>query len=318
MARSLVSSGEEFETSQSRWRWQSGWAVGVVVALAVGGVGVRSGADAAGSGVASEFVPITPCRLADTRFGSDNVGTRSTPVRANESVPFAVWGANGQCAIPASATGIATNVTAVNPTAASYLTVYPGDAERPLASNLNVSAGSLPTPNQVTVGLSATGGIRVYNLSGTVDVLIDIVGYYQPASSSAGVTGATGAAGATGATGATGAIGPTGLTGPAGAVGPSGLQGPQGAVGVSGHEVVVLGGIVEIGERDKSFEVACPSGKKVLGGGVITFNKDIKILGSTPLDDGIRWTVSVSTYSNTNITARSAVNVRVVCASVSP
>jgi hypothetical protein len=34
----------------------------------------------------------------------------------------------------------------------------------------------------VTVGLSAAGAIDVYNLTGTVDVIVDIVGYYQRAS----------------------------------------------------------------------------------------------------------------------------------------
>ena len=135
----------------------------------------------AGSNPASSFVPITPCRLADTRAGS-TVGGRSTPVGAAESVTFAVWGVNGNCTIPSTATGIATNVTIDNPNADSYLTVYPADAQpRPTASNLNFTATSSPTPNQVTVGLSAAGAIAVYNNGGTVDVIIDIVGYYQPA-----------------------------------------------------------------------------------------------------------------------------------------
>ena len=135
----------------------------------------------AGSNPASTFVPITPCRLADTRADS-TVGGRSTPVGAAESVTFAVWGVNGNCNIPSTATGIATNVTIDNPNADSYLTVYPADAQpRPTASNLNFTATSSPTPNQVTVGLSAAGAIAVYNNGGTVDVIIDIVGYYQPA-----------------------------------------------------------------------------------------------------------------------------------------
>ena len=205
-----------------------------------------------------------------------------------------MWGANGACAVPSSATGIVTNLTAVNPTASSYLTVYPGDAQRPLASNLNVSAGSLPTSNQVTVGLSVTGGVLVYNLAGTVDVAIDIVGCYQPATSSAGPVG------------------------PAGAVGPPGLRGPQGEVGISGYEVVLLGGILEIGVRDGFFEASCPLGKKVLGGGEATFNRDIKILSSSPSDDGSRWFVSTTTSSGNNIATRSAANVRIVCANVSP
>jgi hypothetical protein len=115
---------------------------------------------------------------------------RATPIGANEAVTLAVWGTNGNCTIPNTATGIATNTTAVNPTAGSFLTVYPADANpRPKASNLNFVAGSPPTPNQVTVGLSAAGAIGVYNLTGTVDVIVDIVGYYQRESPSGGASG---------------------------------------------------------------------------------------------------------------------------------
>ena len=125
-----------------------------------------------------------------------------------------MWGHNGNCDIPTTATGIASNVTAVNPTGSSYLTVFPGDAPQPLASNLNWTPASPPTPNQVTVGLSSTGAIKVFNHVGTIDVIVDIVGYYV--ASTSGPTGPTGATGAIGPIGAIGAIGATGATGPAG------------------------------------------------------------------------------------------------------
>ena len=90
-------------------------------------------------------------------------------------------GTNGNCTIPAGAVGVVMNVTIDNPTADSFLTVYPGDAaSRPLASNLNWTAVSSPTPNQVTVLLGATlGNIKFYNNAGSVNVLADIVGYYE-------------------------------------------------------------------------------------------------------------------------------------------
>lgn len=135
------------------------------------------------------FVPITPCRLADTRPAPSTVGTRATPIGENETVAFTVRGQNGQCNIPASATGIAANVTAVNPTAAGFVTLFPADAPtRPLASNLNLLPGGAPTPNQVTVKLSATGVVNAFNRFGSVDLIVDIVGYYTPA---AGYPGAT-------------------------------------------------------------------------------------------------------------------------------
>ena len=181
-----------------------------------GSTGVQL-ADASGSsGSASALVPIVPCRLVDTRADSV-VGVRTTPIAAQETMDFEVWGVNGNCDIPSTATGIASNVTAVNPTDSSFLTVFPGDAARPFTSNLNWTPSSSPTPNQVTVGLSASGGIKVFNNSGTINVIVDVVGYYVPSPSGSGpvgLTGATGPAGPAGATGATAATGATGLAGP--------------------------------------------------------------------------------------------------------
>ncbi len=160
--------------------------VGVAVAVGIGAAASTAlviEARAESRNVASSFVPIVPCRLADTRPGSDHVGERSSAIGAEESVTFAVWGSHGNCIIPSTATGIATNVTAVNPTARSFLTVYPSDAQRPLTSNLNWTPSSSPTPNQVTIALSDAGAVSAFNMNGRIDVIIDIVGYYEPATS---------------------------------------------------------------------------------------------------------------------------------------
>ena len=180
--------------------------VGVVVGLlAVGATSLGLVYAAGSSGVASALVPIVPCRLVDTRPAS-LVGSRSTALAAAETVELAVWGVNGNCEIPASATGISSNVTIVGPTTSSFLTVFPADAAQPLTSNLNWTSSSSPTPNQVTVGLSTAGALKVFNSTGSVDVIIDIVGYYVPS------TG--GPAGPAGPTGPVGSAGPTGPVGP--------------------------------------------------------------------------------------------------------
>jgi hypothetical protein len=72
-----------------------------------------------------------------------------------------------------------------------------------------------------------------------------------------GQTGPQGPAGPAGATGAAGATGPIGATGAAGA---------PGANGVSGYAYVQQS-IGPNSEESKSVFVACPAGKKVLGGG---------------------------------------------------
>ncbi|MCU1366899.1 MAG: hypothetical protein JWL72_1496 [Ilumatobacteraceae bacterium] len=187
--------------------------VGVAAAMAaatVTAIGLVQAAGAASTAAASVFVPITPCRLIDTRPAPDNVGTRTTPIGSGDTATFQVTGTNGNCVIPATATGIATNATVVNPSASSYITIFPADASpRPTASNLNFVARAAPTPNQVTVGLSATGAISAYNLSGTVDLLLDIVGYYE-----AGSGGAQGPQGIPGIQGPPGKDGKDGVPSP--------------------------------------------------------------------------------------------------------
>lgn len=180
----------------------------IVGSIAVaGGVAIATRADA--TGTPSSLVPITPCRLADTRPGSDNVGARNGAIGAGETVTFNVRGTNGNCNIPTSATGISANVTAVAPSASSFVTIWPSDVTRPTASNLNFAAGTAALPNAVTVALSSGGQISAFNLSGAVHLIIDIVGYYDRAT-----TGPAGPAGATGATGAAGANGTNSQAGP--------------------------------------------------------------------------------------------------------
>lgn len=135
----------------------------------------------------STFVPTAGCRLVDTRPAPLTVGPRNTPLVANDTMEVTVHGANGQCtgglAIPTDAVGVALNVTAVNATTSSNIRVFPADLTTvPLLSNLNVVAGAPPTPNKVDVKLSPDGKIKVYNFNGSVDVILDLVGYYTDSS----------------------------------------------------------------------------------------------------------------------------------------
>lgn len=159
--------------------WTSAALVAAVITL--GGAALTTSAASPG---ASSFVPITPCRLFDTRTGLDNVGPRDTPIQSNETYTVPVWGTNGDCTIPTGATGVTMNVAIVNPTGNSFLTVFPGDASKPLAANLNWVTGQAPTPNAVTAALGADGTLSFYNLTGTVDLAVDINGYYEAASGS--------------------------------------------------------------------------------------------------------------------------------------
>ncbi|MGB8860562.1 MAG: glycosyl hydrolase family 28-related protein [Ilumatobacteraceae bacterium] len=143
------------------------------------------------------------------------------------------------------------NVTFVNPSASGYLTVYPPDAALPITSNLNWTAGQAPAPNAVTVRLSADGRVGFYNFAGTVDLIADVVGYYEPSTAGlAGPPGPTGATGATGATGPTGPAGPTGATGTNGRTVLSGYGKPEPSVGVNGDFYIDLEKWAIFGPKD--------------------------------------------------------------------
>jgi hypothetical protein len=69
------------------------------------------------------------------------------------------------------------NVTVTNTTQASFLTVWPDGTPRPTASDLNWVAGQ-PVPNLVVVDCG-DGAVRIFNATGSVDVVVDVSGWYS-------------------------------------------------------------------------------------------------------------------------------------------
>lgn len=80
--------------------------------------------------------------------------------------------------VPDGTTGVIMNVTAVEQSEASHLTVYPAGEARPSTSNLNLVPGRT-LANLVTVALG-NDGLEIYNLAGAVHVIADLAGYFYP------------------------------------------------------------------------------------------------------------------------------------------
>lgn len=59
----------------------------------------------------------------------------------------------------------------------TFVTVFPTDVERPVASNLNAVAGQV-VPNMVVARLGGDGAASIYNNSGAVDLVADVMGYF--------------------------------------------------------------------------------------------------------------------------------------------
>ncbi len=121
------------------------------------------------------FTGSTPTRIMDTRAAS-HVGPYTTPFLGNVTRSLTIA---GDGTVPANATGVVLNVTVTDTTAASYLTVFPGDlGSPPVVSDLNWAAGRT-IPNLVVVKLGSNGAINLYNLAGSTDVVVDVVGWYS-------------------------------------------------------------------------------------------------------------------------------------------
>ena len=133
------------------------------------------------------YVSVNPTRIADTRANSGQAyagDTLATGTTLQVQVPTSV--------VPAGASGVVLNVAAVDPSAAGFISVLPGGATVPtgssLVSNLNFAAGDT-VANLVTVGLSSTGTVEIYNHVGNTNVVVDVAGYYTstPAASGSGL-----------------------------------------------------------------------------------------------------------------------------------
>ncbi len=223
--------GDRFARSVVRSRWA---AIGAAVAVACGAGGVGWVAHATSVDSISSFVNIAPCRLFDTRAGGDTVGDRSTPLGTGETFERQVWGTNGACAIPSTATGISYNLTVPDPIVTGFVKLYPGDAAVPNASAINTSALFGTKANGGIVGLSATGSIKLFNQVGPLNAILDITGYFVGVTP--GTAGANGTNGTNGVDGIDGVNGTNGTNGVDGVDGINGINGVNGVNGVTGAQ----------------------------------------------------------------------------------
>lgn len=116
------------------------------------------------------FHGVTPFRALDTRLGP------GLPLGAGESTTIPVTGVGD---VPASgAVAVALTVTAVWPTAATFLTVHPADVVAPWTSNLNPAAQQT-VANAAVIRLPEDGRIAVRNGLGSTHIVVDVVGYYD-------------------------------------------------------------------------------------------------------------------------------------------
>ncbi len=122
------------------------------------------------------FVPVTPCRVADTRnpagpFGGPFLGGNTT--RAF-TIP------DSACGIPSTALAYSVNVTVVPKAKLAFLTMYPCGQDLPATSTLN-SDGRIKAAAAI-VPAGANGAACAFTTDDT-EFILDINGYFVPGAS---------------------------------------------------------------------------------------------------------------------------------------
>jgi sugar lactone lactonase YvrE len=116
------------------------------------------------------FVPVTPCRVADTR------GAEGPLLSSGTTRDFAI--PQSTCGIPANAQAYSVNFTVVPVDTLTYITVFPTGQPQPVASTLNSFDGRVKA-NAAIVSAGTNGAVSVFTTDDT-QLIIDINGYFVP------------------------------------------------------------------------------------------------------------------------------------------
>ena len=127
------------------------------------------------------FVPLTPCRVVDSRLGEGIEGPLAPGVV--HQIPF-----HGRCGIAGRAggdvnmaTAVAMNIIAVSPAGFGHITAWPSNHAMPTASLINYSPGQ-NLANGVIVPMCQldcpTGDINFVAAVSAVHLVVDVTGYY--------------------------------------------------------------------------------------------------------------------------------------------
>jgi hypothetical protein len=140
--------------------------------------GYYSAANGSGSQFTAEGPPV---RICDTRLGNPS-NLSGAPAQCNghpivSGTPLNL-NIRGLAGVPPGATAVALNLTGIQPSQPTFLTVFPGPAV-PVSSDLNPAVGEIRANMVVATINPGTGQISIFNLAGAVNVVVDVLGWYS-------------------------------------------------------------------------------------------------------------------------------------------
>jgi len=126
------------------------------------------------------FVPVTPCRVVDTRNPDGPSGGPKLSGGSIRDFPIASSCLNP----PSGVAAYALNVTVVPDSQLNYLTVWKAGTPKPAVSTLNSDGRT--KANAAIVSTGTNGNVSVYATDAT-HVILDVSGYFLPAGSADGL-----------------------------------------------------------------------------------------------------------------------------------
>ncbi|HLJ50590.1 MAG TPA: SBBP repeat-containing protein [Bryobacteraceae bacterium] len=129
-----------------------------------------------GGGGGLQFVPVTPCRIMDSRSPNGPFGGPPLAGGGTRTVSIS----QSACNIPATALAYSLNATVVPSGPLGYLSIWPAGQAQPVVSTLNSLDGRV-VANAAIVPAGSGGAINLF-ASDTTNVILDINGYFAPAS----------------------------------------------------------------------------------------------------------------------------------------
>lgn len=117
----------------------------------------------------ASYSTTTPTRILDTRT---TIGGHHAPLGAGGTVTIPVP------QLPADATAVAINLTGVGASGLSFLSAYAGGTAWPGTSNLNLTSTDPTAAVFAIVSVNGNRTITVRNNSGTVNAVVDELGYF--------------------------------------------------------------------------------------------------------------------------------------------
>jgi serine protease len=121
------------------------------------------------------YFPLNPCRVVDTRNAPSING--GPILSAGTRRDFSI---KGICGVPSTAKAVSINLTITNPTASSWVTIWPAGQSQPFVSTINYTTSDSFLANGAIVGLAPVAqDLSVATANGQVHIVIDVTGYFQ-------------------------------------------------------------------------------------------------------------------------------------------